>query len=379
LELPASGVATVKLISRVSPIAQVFTSSGSGANFILDTGASKVFLNPDQAMKWRLSVQEMSDVSLYSASDAVSIHRHAVVPSLFLGEAVARNVDSWVLDHFPNDFGGIIGLSLLCESVLVFDGEASTATFVASEVAQKEIERRYPGSHWSTIPLIRREADMCVDLEVAGRTLRLMVDTGATTTSIDLEAIQTLGLKAIHKESIRDMDASGDRIHETEVFRVEGLKFGGWTCNFETPSVPPSGLRESGVAGLLGFDFMRRVPCVFDLPNGRMMVRDAEPGVDAHLHSTMDGFVTACFEDPLPEIREMAVVSTAQIGRKSDVSLVAGLLDDPDPEVCEYAAAAIETFAQTKWPAESRVALAKDWWSQHKDEPEYHLPPDASK
>jgi hypothetical protein len=64
LELPSSGVGTVKLLSRVSPIAQVFTSSGSGANFVLDTGASEVFLSPEQALKWRLSVQEMPEVSL---------------------------------------------------------------------------------------------------------------------------------------------------------------------------------------------------------------------------------------------------------------------------------------------------------------------------
>jgi hypothetical protein len=130
---------------------------------------------------------------------------------------------------------------------------------------------------------------------------------------------------------------------------------------------------------MLGFDFMRRVPCVFDLPNGRMLIRDADPGVDAKLESTSDGFATACFEDPLPEIRVMAVVSIARIGRKRDVFLVAGLLDDPEPEVCDYAAAAIETFAQAKWPVESRVALAKEWWNQHKDAPDYHLPPDASR
>jgi len=379
LELPASGVGTVKLLSRVEPIVQVFTSSGSGAYFVLDTGASEVFLSPEQAEKWRLSVQDMPAVSLFSASESVSARRHAAVPSLYLGESVARDVDAWVLDTFPPDVQGAVGLPLLLESVLVLDGKASTATFVAPEIARQEVERRYPGSHWSTLPLIRRERDVCVDLDVAGRTLRLLVDTGATTTSLDREAIEALGLEAIRKESVRDMDASGDRIHETEVFRVEGLKFGGWTCDFETPSIPPSDLRETGVAGMLGFDFMRRVPCVFDLPNGRVSIRDAEPGVDPLLHSTSDGFATACFEDPLPEIRVLAAVSTARIGRKRLVSHVAGLLDDPVPEVCSYAAAAIETFAQTKWPVESRVALAKEWWSRHKDEPEYHLAPDASK
>jgi predicted aspartyl protease len=369
----------VKLLSRVTPIAQVFTSSGSGANFVLDTGASEVFLSPDQAMQWRLSVQEMPEVSLNSASDAVSAHRHAWVPSLFLGDSVAKNVDAWVMEYVPPYVVGAIGLPQLLESVFILDGNNSTATFVAPESAQKEVERRYPGAHWSAIPLIRRERDVCVDLDVAGHTMRMLVDTGATSTSLDRDAIESLGLKASRKESVRDMDASGDRIHETEVFRVEGLKFGGWTCDFETPSVPPSGLRESGVAGLLGFDFMRRVPCVIDLPNGRLLVRDAEPGVDAHFHNTGDDFATACFEDPLPEIRVMAAISTARIGRKRLVALVAGLLDDPVPEVCNYAAAAIDSFAQGKWPVESRVALAKQWWSQHKDEPEYHLSRDSSK
>ena len=379
LELPASGVGTVKLLSHVWPIAQVFASSGSDAYFVLDTGASEVFLGPEQAVKWNLPVQDMPEVSLYSASVAVSSRRHAIVQSLFLGEAVARNVDAWVLDAFPPGVRGAIGQRLLFESVLILDGKASTATFVASEIAEQEIERRYPGSHWSTIPLFRREADVCVDLDIAGRTMRLLVDTGATTTSIDREAIQTLGLKAVRKESVREMDAGGDRIHESEVFRVEGLKFGGWTCDFETPSVPASELRESGVAGLLGFDFIRRVPCVFDLPNGRMMIRDADPGCDALLHSTKDRFAEACFADPLPEIREMAAVSTAGTGRRRLVSLVAGLLDDPEPEVRDCAAAAIGTFAQKNWPAETRVALAREWWSRHQDEPEYHLPSNASK
>ena len=110
LELPASGVGTMKLLSRIEPVVQVFTSLGSGANFLLDTGASEVFLSPEQALKWRLSVQEMSAVSLYSASDAVSTDRHAVIPSLFLGVSVAKNVDAFVLDNVPPDFGGVIGL-----------------------------------------------------------------------------------------------------------------------------------------------------------------------------------------------------------------------------------------------------------------------------
>jgi hypothetical protein len=300
-----------------------------------------------------------------------------MVPSLYLGDSVARSADAWVMDHFPPDIGGAISQPLLFESVLVLDGKASTATFVASEIAQKEVERRYPGAHWSTIPLIRREKDVCVDLEVAGHTLRLLVDTGSAATSIDREAIDALGLKAIRKESIRDMDASGDRVHETEVFRVEGLKFGGWTCDFETPSVPPSDLRGTGVAGLLGFDFMRRVPCVFDLPNGRMMVRDAEAGVDAHLHSTMDGFATACFEDPLREIREMAVVSTARVGRRrsSPRRRIAGR---SGTGVCNSAAAAIESFAKKDWPAESRAALAKSGGTNTRTA-RYHLAPDASR
>jgi predicted aspartyl protease len=379
LELPASGVATVKLVSRVAPIAQVFTSSGSDANFILDTGASGVFVSLELALKWRLSVEDMSEVSMYSASEAVSSKRHAMVPSLFLGESVARNVDAWILDNFPPGVRGAIGEPLLFESVLILDGKASTATFVASEIAEKEVERRFPGSHWSTIPLFRSEMGVCVDLDIAGCRMRLLVDTGALMTHIDREAIQTLGLKAIRRESVRDMDASGDRIYESEVFRVEGLEFGARMCDFETPSAPPSDLRESGVAGLLGFDFMRSVPCVFDLPNGRMMVRDADPGCDAQLHSTVDQLATACFGDSLPEIREMAAVSTARTGRRRLVSLVAGLLVDSEPGVRSSAAAAIEAFAQEKWPVKSRVALAKEWWSQHQDEAEYHLPSDASK
>lgn len=93
------------------------------------------------------------------------------------------------------------------------------------------------------------------------RSLRLLVDTGATTTSLSTRVLNAIGAQRL-PESVRVNTANG--VTDMAAYRVDSLQLGDMTVNdlrvLALPSAP------GGVDGLLGMDVLDRLPKAVGTP-----------------------------------------------------------------------------------------------------------------
>ena len=95
----------------------------------------------------------------------------------------------------------------------------------------------------------------------ATHSLRLLVDTGATTTSLSTEALEAMGARRL-SQRVRVNTANG--VTEMATYRVESLQLGDMTVNDLTVLALPSA--PGGVDGLLGMDVLDRLPKAVGTP-----------------------------------------------------------------------------------------------------------------
>lgn len=91
--------------------------------------------------------------------------------------------------------------------------------------------------------------------------LRLLVDTGATTTSFSAEVLDTMGARRL-SERVRVNTANG--VTEMATYRLESLQLGDMTVNDLTVLALPS--TPGGVDGLLGMDVLDQLPKAVGTP-----------------------------------------------------------------------------------------------------------------
>lgn len=109
------------------------------------------------------------------------------------------------------------------------------------------------------LPLERRGNTLHVNASLGGRPLRMLVDTGASTTAITRERVRDVGAIPTGQR-VRVRTASG--VVESEVHRVDGLSVGGVELDSLNVLVLDGPLPQ-GVDGLLGMDVIDRFS---DLP-----------------------------------------------------------------------------------------------------------------
>jgi hypothetical protein len=375
LELPASGGAALQLLCRVIPVVKCPVGHGRVGLLILDTGAFATMLTPDQAMLWELSIRHLPRVDAPSSSGSMTFDSCARLDHLSMGDASVKDVDAVLVDQLPLDIPGVAGVSILSQCPLLFDGRRGEARFLAVDSVEKTLGTLYPGDRWSKLPIHWNGMSPCVELVVGEHCLRMLVDTGSSSTDLGPGIVKELGLQVVRKEHVLSSDALGEHLQDLDVVAIEGLELGHWTCNLETTASESPALISTQTHGVLGFDFLGQIPCVFDAPGGMLWVLDPSKGAQEDLRSSQDSRAIAFFEDPLPIARKFAAVSSARTGRRHLLSRVAGLLDDKVPDVRDAAAAAISAFAQESWSETSRLELARVWWEAHKLDPDNHLPP----
>ncbi len=377
LEVPPDGGSTLPLLSRVMPVVEGSVGSGVSERFLLDTACSATVLSPSQVARWELPIRVLPDKAFLGFFGSITVNRCARLDRLALGNALARDVDAVLCElshlHF---FSGIAGVSILSQCPLLLDGGQGEARFLPVESLAEILATLYPEAHWSKLslywdggcPSVKLDAG---DLFSGDRILRMIVDTGASSSGLQPATVRELGLQALRKEAVLYADVFGTHQHELDVFRLERMRLGNWICDLETSRSHSPSLATEHMDGVLGFDLLGQVPCVFDAPGGMLWVLDPPAGAQAVLRSSGDSAGIAWFQDPLPDVRKWAAESVARIGRRRHLPHVAALLKDEDPEVQEAAAAALSTFAQETWPQASRLQDARAWWEKHKGDPEF--------
>ena len=366
LELPLGAMESK---SRIVPVVDVATTYGR-APFLVDTAATLSGISPSLAADWKLQVIPTSPRNVLTPGkpDGVEIRSMAHAPSLLIGNREFRGIELALLP-LPNGIPGVIGHGILTDSPVSFSAATSRPGSI-SVLSERELhdltsswqrERR-----WTALPVVWRGRLPCIELEVRGRRLHFLVDTGSATSDLRYGAALELGLQQVdpNHDGIL-VDLSGSRTVPISTFESCDLEFGGWTLRMYPSSIPDSHQVVIRADGVLGYDFLRQVEWVFDAPHSRLHIKRPLESSASVLTSRLNDGPIAYAEDPLPYFRILACHAVATIDDDSLVASIAKLLDDPNLEVREAAAETIAAKAGIEWPDATRVEQARQWWSEN--------------
>jgi len=368
--LPADGL-RLPLRSRVAPLVQCTTSTGESAMFELDTGSWWTFVTAREVDRLRLPLRELAEEDYVAVQDSFKVSRCARIDRLKLSDAWTSPVDALVFD-LPLDIAGLLGANVFGQVPVLFD-VGRDEVLLLPEKHEDVLRERYADRYWNDLPLGWWGGFPYVTLTVRDVKLRMLFDTGATSSCLVQRVAQSLGLQGLGTNSFEKIDASGRRVAEHRGYHVEGLTLGDWILDFESWSTEGDLLRLEA-DGILGFDVLRKIPFVFDARRNLVRVLGPVTPLERALRIDPNEEIQGALRDPYPPFRKYALAGMASSGKPKYASLIAERLDDVDDSVAAEAAKALSAFAKESWSEESQVERARLWWQAHRNDPEFARP-----
>src|SRR5690606_22110558 len=165
-----------------------------------------------------------------------------------------------------------------------------------------------------------------IEGRIGEKTLRLIVDTGATWSMLTPEAARAAGLATQPAGDLTVRDAAGDR-RTVEAAHIETLELPAdedgviTMSDFHVVVMDSPLVERAGVDGILGLPLLRREVVTFDFPAGRLEIGGEDlPATDGErilpLRAGSGGLATvrATFEPELEGAPEVFVVDTGFSG-----------------------------------------------------------------
>jgi hypothetical protein len=247
------------------------TVNGVKGRFILDTGASSIFINKgfaDRAKVAKLNVRG-SAVGLYGAQPS-DMRR---VDTITIGGNTLSNVIVDAPDFNSGDYrgldrqnyDGLLGYDLFAGALVAVDFQAQTMTIADPETQQTAsagLGILTDTSGW--IPTIPMTLNRSIDVNA-------MLDTGDPSTIV-------FGPDILYKYHLRMARSIGTRagLGSVECGNIDSLQIGPITyygeaaCKLDSGFVPGRNI-------LVGLDFLRHFIVVFDYPRGRLFLQPSRP------------------------------------------------------------------------------------------------------
>jgi hypothetical protein len=144
--------------------------------------------------------------------------------------------------------------------------------------------QEWSGDRRTEIPFVSNDPLPMVEVQVDGRTVTALIDTGADLFILDTDVAAELGVEPV--TSMMGMFAGG-KTAEIGFSRVESLRLGGVTLrNVPVSTLPTKPLSLAGVEieGIVGVAVLRQFLTTLDYPNDRIVLRErTEPAREAFL------------------------------------------------------------------------------------------------
>ena len=372
IEVSAGDMKAVPMRARVLPLVQVSIAKHDPVCFVLDTGSATSAISSACAKLWQLPVRDATE-EVIASSGRLGVKAAAYMPQLALGDVVIKDMNA-LITNLPGFVSGIVGVDILSQVAVLFDGGNGSICLLRNENLESQLEALYPGASWSRLQLQWTAQLPIVDVAVGLEALRLQVDTGSSSSTITSATAKRLKLSVARTERVQTVGATGELLEDLAIYKLNGLALGKWSCELQDAPLDDPVTERLQVDGILGFDLLGKVPCVFDAKASFLWIQDPPEAGGFRLRSSQDARAIACLRDPLPEMRKFSAISVAKTNRRRLTSVVAGLLTDPSPDVQQAAAVAISTLAGQSWPDATRVAAALAWWEEHREDKEFQAP-----
>jgi len=228
--------------------------NGQTVNFLVDTGASRSAITVTTLKK--LGLDDLPpEYSRVRVADGRTVTTQVVrLQNLELGAFTIPFVAATVAAE------NLLGVDVLGRYRFILDAGANQLTF--QDPASGPLSER----EQTSFPYNPRRQSIPVQVTVNGTPVNLLLDTGATQTTLSQRIVSALALPVVGTG--RNTVADG-RTVDAQIVRVATLAFGDLAVNNLAVSVITGAIGEQGRDGLLGYNFLRHFKVILDPATGR--------------------------------------------------------------------------------------------------------------
>jgi predicted aspartyl protease len=243
--------------------------NGRAVRALVDSGAQTSVVDRTLAEAMDLPVSPLAPVVAFGVSGAPQIGRSARL-DLQLGELAFHDLRAAVLELAPiaaasgRRFALVLGQDILSQVVADID-------FPNNRIAFEDPAAHVTPADALAIPARRLRRELLADVEIEGRPLEVVVDTGASgALALSPDSAEAVGLldgrPVRSAPSITFGGVSRDRAVRARSLRFAGVVFEDVLVHVYTP---PTGATRTP-AGLLGVGVLGGFRVILDLPGGRL-------------------------------------------------------------------------------------------------------------
>jgi hypothetical protein len=135
----------------------------------------------------------------------------------------------------------------------------------------------WAGEHRTSVPFVVSDPLPVIEVEIAGRHVNAIIDTGADVFILDTEVAKSLGIERI--TSMMGMFAGGMQA-EIGFGRTDSLGIGGATLHSVPVSILPTGRLTFGqakIGGIVGTGVLKQFLATIDYPNNQLVLSERTP------------------------------------------------------------------------------------------------------
>jgi predicted aspartyl protease len=242
------------------------TINGRGLDFLLDSGASSITIDPGVAQQLRLTVSKRDQSS---ANAGRFMTGAAVVPLMTVGDLTMRGAVVSIVPlgfDFPGEKAvGLLGFDFICESSITIDYEHKTVT------AERFGSYAAPeGPHVIALPLrLGSQVPMTSVIINGAIAERMMIDTGAAGPFVLFDYFQRRHPETLPavRQGVRMNGAGGEfdaHRAQFDAVTIGNVKF----AHFVGYLVASRSSYSGDADGVIGPDFLHFFDVHLDYPNG---------------------------------------------------------------------------------------------------------------
>lgn len=199
-----------------------------------------------------------------------------LLPRVFLGghqidelTCIVRDLDttSSLSDPQEVQIAGVIGMDVLRKFRVRFDPTRGEVTLTDPAIA-----RGLPAGGEGVVPLKRKGLRARLPLEIGGQVVWPILDTGASHTYVDGDALGLVPTEVAEGVTVRGTGAGGTDVRTIRSYAVDSVRVGPWTVPGLTLTDRTARWREPGLVGL---DVLSRFEQEYDFVRGRVRLTPA--------------------------------------------------------------------------------------------------------
>jgi predicted aspartyl protease len=256
--------------------------NGQPANLLVDTGASHLMLDADDATSFGLKPSQrglryirFSEIN--GQELPLGFAQNLTAGSMSFGSVLVTLRNSSYSGTGSGHVDGVLGLDILSRYKAVINCRTKLVFFKTDQARQLHLSSVASAEKFARIPLRREEnGALTVPCSIRGQPARLLVDTGAFITTFHEAFVRSLGI-ASEPTRVSAHFARGS-MRKVSAGQINDLKIGDFKApraKFGVTALPNFALRQGStrISGILGIDTLYNYHAIIDLDGMNLFLK----------------------------------------------------------------------------------------------------------